>query len=143
MSKYILKAPNMPPTPEGFIYKQYESGAKFSAMSHVECAGLVLNHRIANGYPRATYDDCVSDIIDQTCILMGPDYCVNTEFERVAFSDGWDRVVAGTKRICFIGDRAQIRVCVAGKCALISLCVAKGSRSARQRRQFHTTNSYY
>lgn len=99
MSKYILKAPNQPPTPEGFIYKQYESGAKFSAMSHVECAALVLNHRIANGYPRATIAECTDDVIDQVCVMMGSDYCINSTFEAFGFSDSWDRIKSGTKTL--------------------------------------------
>jgi hypothetical protein len=99
MSKYTLKSPNQPPTELGFVYKQYESGMQFSSVSHTECAGYVLQHRLANGYPRATLAECIDDVIDQVCIVMGPDYCVNNTFEAFGFSNNWDRIKAGTKTL--------------------------------------------
>lgn len=103
---YNLRQPNLVPPNGGFTYRQQETGFFCSATNVQEASAQLLSHRVKSALPRATQAECEADVIEQTCILLGDEWCVNGALDGFGFHDGWDRITAGTRTLAALAKAA-------------------------------------
>lgn len=70
----LLRNPRQTP-PDGYRYVQRETGARFTAMNHIDLTDMVIKHRLHHGFQPTDCETVWLEIQRQLCEFMFPEIC--------------------------------------------------------------------
>lgn len=85
--KTVITDPSLVP-PEGFVYRDPNTGMRFDGKSLTETVKLVVEHRKANGLPRQTAEEVDEDVQCQICHRVPRQFCKGTDHPDWELSGG-------------------------------------------------------
>lgn len=92
--------------PDGYSYREPETGEVFNGGCLEGTVQLVMTHRKANDIARPDHDEAQEDVEDQICKRVGGQWCDPMKLGEWGFSITLDKIQAGTKALFAWGKAA-------------------------------------